>query len=431
MTQWLSYVLDWYGITNYISLLIMVMCMFSWRKPLPGVLMWALGTTAAYATCNGTIQFLNSNYGSGTWPQIVFYGLYLLWIILFVSLFAHQCLRVKRRQWGVTLLFLLSDILLANSMIPTMFGLESRDRNVLTDVVTIVFILLLAMLYRQVMVLDDGCLSNKYWCMVSLAPVLIIVLTTLWAGERQGKYFWGGCVVLVTLDITVYLLFMWVQKEMQIQVNLHLDNQALSFQMRQMDNVKNILENTRTARHELKSNYFLIESYVREGKTEEALRFLHEVIEPSFEREETVSTGNHFVDMVLSQKVAECRQYSISTALNVLLPQQLAVNQQMLCSLLFNLWDNAIEASVKTEDPDIRFSMHEVKGYLAIEIRNRIDHSVLQANPKLRTSKTDRANHGIGMAMVRQIVERCEGDLQIFEENEYFVVSILLAEVPA
>lgn len=427
MTQWLSLVLDWHGIVNDASLVIMAACVFPWKKDPFRVLLWAVGTIAAYAVCNGTIRFLNTNHAILDLSLAVLYGLYLLWMILSVCLFVHKCLRVGARQWAVTLLFFLSDVLMGEAlMTATLSRWVSNSTSI--SLITMLCLGLLALLYRRVTVMDDHTLSDWYWYMVSLAPVLLIILTILWAGEMQGEHFLEGCLALVVLDITVYLLFMWVQKEMHTQMELKLDNQALAFQMHQMDNIQTVLENTRTARHELKNNYFLIESLIQEAKYAEALQFMHETVEPLFAREEAVSTGNRFVDMILSQKVAECRQRGIPVALNVLLSPQLQINQKTLCSLLFNLWDNAIEASAVVKDPEIHFSMHEVKGYLAIEIRNKINRSVLQTNPTLHTSKQDKKNHGVGMKMIRQVVKYHEGDLKIFEENEHFVVSILLTK---
>lgn len=427
MTQWLSLVLDWHGIVNDASLVMMAACVFPWKKDPFRVLLWAIGMISAYAVCNGTVGFLNANHAILALPLAVLYGLYLLWMVLSVCLFVQKCLHVGARQWAVTLLFFLSDVLMVEAL---MTATLSRwiGNSTCISMITMLCLGLLALLYRQVTVMDDHTLSDWYWCMVSLAPILLIILTSLWAGEAQGEHFLEGCLVLVVLDITVYLLFMWVQKEMHAQMELKLDNQALAFQMHQMDNIQTVLENTRTARHEMKNNYFLIESLIQEEKYTEALQFMHEAVEPLFAREEMVSTGNRFVDMLLSQKVAECRQRGIPVALNVLLSPQLQIDQKMLCSLLFNLWDNAIEASAAVKEPEIRFSMHEVKGYLAIEIRNKINGSVLQTNPTLRTSKKDKKNHGIGIEMIRQVVRHSEGDLQIFEENEHFVVSILLTK---
>ena len=116
MTQWLSLVLDWHGIVNDASLVMMAACVFPWKKDPFRVLLWAVGTIAAYAVCNGTIRFLNTNHAILDLSLAVLYGLYLLWMILSVCLFVHKCLRVGARQWAVTLLFFLSEVLMGEAL---------------------------------------------------------------------------------------------------------------------------------------------------------------------------------------------------------------------------------------------------------------------------------------------------------------------------
>ncbi len=424
MTQWINCVCDWYGILNHACLLAMIRAAFP-RKVSRDISCSGFAfSTAAYALSNGTLQFIGSAMGM---PEAALYATYLLVMVLCAWLYAHACIKVLDSQCICSLLFFASNILLVNTVTKVALTDLAGTTSVLSDLLAVVILCAFAYVYRLVTVPAKSNLSYSYWVTISITPVIMMILTGLWAGQKQGSHFLATGIVLLTLDVLIYLLFMRLMKEMQTQVKLALDNQTLAFQIRQMDNVKVMLENTRAARHELRNNYFLIESMIREEKYNDALEYLHKVVEPSFARNETVSTGNHFVDMLLSQKVDECRQRNVPTALNVLLPPEIAINQQMLCSLIFNLWDNAIEASESVADPDIRFSMHEVKGYLAIEIRNKIEKSVLADNPKLRTSKRDSNNHGIGIKMIRQVVRYCNGDLQIFEENEHFVVSILLA----
>ena len=185
-------------------------------------------------------------------------------------------------------------------------------------------------------------------------------------------------------------------------------------------------EHTRSPRHEIRSHYFLLETLIREGKNDEAIAYIHQTIEPTLSQEEKVSTGNSFVDMLLSRKTAEARKLGIPVTLNVLLPANLDINQEMLCSLLFNLWDNAIEASAKVSSPDIRFSMHMHKSYLNVVISNCIDGSVLETNPKLTTSKADPLRHGMGIRLIRKAVESHRGDMRIYEEDGYFMINIYL-----
>ena len=45
---------------------------------------------------------------------------------------------------------------------------------------------------------------------------------------------------------------------------------------------------------------------------------------------------------------------------------------------------------------------------------------------QLKTTKKEKQGHGIGIESVKELVRREEGDLEIFEENNYFISQILI-----
>ena len=84
-----------------------------------------------------------------------------------------------------------------------------------------------------------------------------------------------------------------------------------------------------------------------------------------------------------------------------------------ICSILGNLLDNAIEACEKIDTPDrkIVVDIHEKAGFLIVKITN----SITELTPVIKkigfTSKTDTANHGIGLRMVERICTKYDGRL--------------------
>lgn len=412
-----------FGVVQFWTVLIMIWAVF----PRKVSLRRELGLMALFLVLFGVLDgVIIAAAEGGVISSRTNFLLFLLLVVGGASLYGWQTLRVDPRQLLSTVLFFHSFLLAALAVMETVVE-QLGGPAVVGSGGAVTLLLLLTPLLRKMTKPVTVHLSQVYWVLMNVAPVMLMVLVTLWAGVRQGDNFLFMGVCLFVMDLTIYCLHVRMIAEMEEQIGLELTNQNLSFQIRQMDNVQVMLENTRQMRHEQKSHYFLIESLIREGKNEEALDYIHQVIEPAFAKAELVSTGNHFVDMVLSQKVAEARQRSIPVALNVLLPPKLEMNQQMLCSLLFNLWDNALEASAKVAQPDIRFSMREDGGYLKISIRNRVEGSVLQQNPNLRTTKQDARSHGIGMSMIRSVVSQYNGHMKLTEEEGYFVVTLMLA----
>ena len=67
--------------------------------------------------------------------------------------------------------------------------------------------------------------------------------------------------------------------------------------------------------------------------------------------------------------------------------------------------------------------------YSSIVIANDIAHPVLSDNPALRTTKNIRYRHGFGIQNMRQAVERNQGLIRFYEQNDRFICDILLLNV--
>ena len=59
-------------------------------------------------------------------------------------------------------------------------------------------------------------------------------------------------------------------------------------------------------------------------------------------------------------------------------------------------------------------------------MKNRISSSVLENNKKLQTSKSDKKNHGYGLKTVRMLSETHNGMVDVYENDSYFIVNVLL-----
>ncbi len=77
--------------------------------------------------------------------------------------------------------------------------------------------------------------------------------------------------------------------------------------------------------------------------------------------DDQIETGNEIVNQVINIKYATAHQLQIPLDMKILVPQQLNIPDHLLCSLMVNLLDNALEASQKVEKPQIILEMKMVK----------------------------------------------------------------------
>ena len=97
-----------------------------------------------------------------------------------------------------------------------------------------------------------------------------------------------------------------------------------------------------------------------------------------------------------------------------------------LAIALSNLLDNAIEAEQKEQEQEIHLNMEVVDEMFNLIVENHIQNSVLCVNTKLVTSKKNKAEHGLGIPTVREIVNQYQGFLNISEEANNVIVHMVI-----
>lgn len=64
--------------------------------------------------------------------------------------------------------------------------------------------------------------------------------------------------------------------------------------------------------------------------------------------------------------------------------------------------------------------------YLSIVIGNKIEKSVLSVNSSLKTSKSNKEQHGFGIQSVKQIADKYYGMTDFYEQDNMFYADIML-----
>lgn len=185
-------------------------------------------------------------------------------------------------------------------------------------------------------------------------------------------------------------------------------------------------EQARKERHELKNKYFYIQTLLKENKIEKLENYLSEYIGELNNNDSGVYTNNSLIDYIINTKLSLAKRYHIKTYTEILIPEKLPINEEYFCTILLNLFDNAIEASRKERNPDIHVYLNIKNQYLVFCIKNKVSYDVLAENPKLKTSKKDSSSHGLGMKIVKRAVRNSNGIFDITMECGYFVATVMV-----
>lgn len=133
-------------------------------------------------------------------------------------------------------------------------------------------------------------------------------------------------------------------------------------------------------------------------------------------------TGNDTVDTILNIKQRAAESKGITFIITAEIPDNCIVKSAHFASILGNLLDNAIEASIDEESPFVEVKIKPVKSYLMIVVSNKCTKS----NIELKTTKSDKQLHGIGINSVKQTVKSYKGTFVTDHTDGIFNAEIMI-----
>lgn len=141
------------------------------------------------------------------------------------------------------------------------------------------------------------------------------------------------------------------------------------------------------------------------------------------------STGNEALDVVLTAKSLICSQRGIELSRMVDGSCLAFIEDSELYSLMENILDNAIEATLAIGDVErrsIRLSVSREGGFASIREENYFEGSFDLSDGLPKTTKGDERNHGFGMRSIRRCVDDYGGEMSVRATDGVFSLSILL-----
>ena len=93
--------------------------------------------------------------------------------------------------------------------------------------------------------------------------------------------------------------------------------------------------------------------------------------------------------------------------------------------MLANLLDNAIENTKRFEgNRYVNVAASVRNGYLALSLANPVNEKVTIKNNRIKTTKSDARNHGIGLRNVERTAEKYSGKLLLTCDEKEFCADV-------
>ncbi len=274
-------------------------------------------------------------------------------------------------------------------------------------------------------------LTGYQWAIqISCFIISFIIASLLWNISRTyndtSPLFLTIFLMIAALNILLYILMNKMQRDNVTKAEYHLLKASLASQEKFAIETKERYTEMKTLRHDAKHYLSAAAELITDGKPEEAKSYIESVINEKINRAVVgVKTGSAVIDAVINRRLEVCAEKNIEMKCFID-TRFVSENDVDVSILLSNLLDNAIEGCSGTNFPQIELIVKRKKSLTNITVKNSISGSVLNENPKLKTSKKDKSAHGYGIRSIKNIAEKYNGSVNFLDENGYFLTEIWL-----
>ncbi|MBD5521785.1 MAG: GHKL domain-containing protein [Lachnospiraceae bacterium] len=284
--------------------------------------------------------------------------------------------------------------------------------------------------------LEDDAFAQTWYVFWLLPPLFIVLNLTIIPKDpsimEQGRlrqlYILFSFVFLFLLLLS-YMLFYLMAASLNRNDRLRRENQFLSMQQARYDNLRSTIGQIRQARHDMRHHLHVLQSLAAQGNLESITKYLYEA-QSSIPAEDLGLCKNAAVDSVASYFAPLCRENGIPLAFELDLPRELPVSEPDLCSVLSNLLENAMDASLKTasERRQVKVSARLHSDHMVLlSVENTYDGKIKEKDGVFLSSK--RPGEGIGLQAVRHIAEKNGGYCRFIYGDGVFCVNVILRGV--
>lgn len=247
--------------------------------------------------------------------------------------------------------------------------------------------------------------------------------------ELRELHFLHKEVVIFTLLISVMVFtYYCISLLLKHFETLMIQKHQMDLQKMELQSAEMLFAQNRKFSHDMKNHMLLLSTLLEQRKYTEATEFFKNYQSVNSSVLNQSSTGNSIIDVILFREKMKAREAGIPFETKVVVPQKLHISEVDISSVLFNLLDNALEASQNVENPKVFLNLRKEQNYILISVENRVKEEILEKNPFLETTKGDHVLHGNGVKIVQQIALQNDGELKYDQQGDWFCAKVMLKD---
>lgn len=236
------------------------------------------------------------------------------------------------------------------------------------------------------------------------------------------------CICMIAIAIIVWLMMSRISKDNEIKTKLLLTQQREKLYETNILNANEQIEKIIKIKHDMKNNLMCINELIDKHDYVQAKLLCDDKSEKLSGVYTPVNTGNSLLNAVINVELEKASTDNIFFSVKIYDELLEFRKSSDIVSIIGNMCDNAIEYLQNINDipKKMVLTIERHNSYIIITCRNRILKSVLKGNPQFVSTKSDKEFHGRGVDILRKTSQKYNGDLKVYEKDNWYYVSVIL-----
>lgn len=232
--------------------------------------------------------------------------------------------------------------------------------------------------------------------------------------------------LMIASSIMLLIVISKIVKDDKLKLEYELINERINLSHKNYENMIQAQEKLRYVYHDLKNHMICMKSY---DTKEEIISYINNLEFQINDFENLRNTGNKTLDIILNDKICLCKKYNIELEDSINISKLNFIKENDICAIFANALDNAIQACININDEiekRIEVKATYINGFAVIKFINTKINDIKFTGDRIKTSKEDNKIHGIGLASIKYIVNKYDGEVVVnYSENE-FILKIMI-----
>lgn len=235
----------------------------------------------------------------------------------------------------------------------------------------------------------------------------------------------ASCLFFFVLALAAYLWHLiTLRRVRRLNTQIKQEEAYIQCQLAYLEQYRSENQSIRILRHDLRGHLQMLQSLQESNQTRKAELYLDSLQMETDTIKGLEFTGNQAADIVLANYRIKTQEAGIPFVCEGTFPWLDCLTPMEVCSLLSNLLDNAYDASLAETEPDISVKGGMQEHFWTLLVSNRAEKECKIRDNRMVSTKG--GNHGMGLGIVGQIVEKYEGICSFSWEDGYFFCRILI-----